>query len=67
MPPERRRERKCPSCGSTALARGKRVDGWAVVVPPEQDKGRETRLAPFSDICRDCGMVTLYVRIGEVK
>lgn len=67
MPAERRRGRKCPSCGGTAIARGSRVDGWAVVVPPEDEKGRETRLAPFSDVCRDCGMVTLYVRIGEAK
>jgi len=67
MPDERRRARNCPSCGGKEVLRGNRIDGWAITVPARQGQVRGMRLAPFSDVCLDCGMVTLYVRIAEAK
>lgn len=67
MPEDRRRERRCPSCGGTQLLRARRVDGWSVTVPATEEGPRDVRLAPFADVCYDCGMVTLFVRIADAR
>lgn len=66
MSSERRRARRCPSCDSDSLMRGTRIEGWTIAVPPEGESSATTELPPYADVCRDCGMVSLFVRVGEI-
>jgi uncharacterized protein (DUF433 family) len=67
MTKERRRERHCPSCGGKRVVRGTRIDGWAIAVPLKRGEEHPVSLTPFADVCPDCGMITLFVRIGDAR
>jgi hypothetical protein len=66
MSSERRRTRRCPSCDSDSLMRGTRIEGWTIAVSPEGDSSTAAHLPPYADVCRDCGLVCLFVRVAEI-
>jgi predicted RNA-binding Zn-ribbon protein involved in translation (DUF1610 family) len=61
----RRRPRVCPSCGGDTIVRGEQVEGVSVSVSPTSEAGPGASMPAYSDVCHDCGMVMLYVRVGE--
>ena len=67
MPKERRRSRKCPSCGGESIVRGSEVQGIGVTVTPQTEVSSAVTLPAYSDICYDCGLVSLFVRVGKFK
>ena len=63
--PERRRERRCPSCGRDNVVRGPKVEGVAVPLPHASEGGNPVTTDAYADVCYDCGMVTMFVRLSE--
>jgi hypothetical protein len=63
---ERRRERRCPSCGGASMIRGCRVPGVQLQVVRENGERRSGLIALYSDVCVDCGLTSFYARRGEV-
>jgi hypothetical protein len=62
---DRRRPRTCPGCGGGNILRGSRVEGVSIsLVPPTEDSDAVV-VPAYSDVCYDCGMVTLFARIGH--
>jgi len=43
------------------------MDGCVVTVSTEGNTARELRLPAFADVCEDCGMVTLFIRVAEAR
>lgn len=41
------------------------MDGVSLLVSPESEGGSGASVPAYSDVCYDCGMVMLYVRIGK--
>ena len=64
---ERRRPRLCPSCRGERIIRGPMVEGMSVSLAPATEEGPAVCVPVYSDICGDCGMVTLFVRVREAK
>jgi hypothetical protein len=62
---ERRRKRVCPSCGESKMVRGQRVEGVAVCLAPRTEEAPAVTVPAYCDVCYGCGMVTLFVRVGE--
>jgi|GEM_PF-2917480 len=60
----RRRPRRCPSCGGNNVGRGHQVEGIMITLVPASGGAPAVTVPAFSDICRDCGMVMLFVRLG---
>jgi hypothetical protein len=60
--PERRRFRACGSCWSDRMIRGTKVEGVTIEVAPAVQNGRAVTLPVYANICRECGMVSLFVR-----
>ena len=65
MPKEQRRPRRCPSCGGGNIVRGSEVQGISVTVTPQTEVSSAVTVPAYSDICYDCGLVSLFVRVGE--
>lgn len=65
MGAERRRERKCPGCSGTNIARGTQVEGIAVCLVPPTEESEAVTVPVYSDVCYQCGMVTLFARVGS--
>lgn len=65
--PERRRPRTCPSCGGDLIVRGPQVEGVAVQLAPATEEGPGVSVPAYSDVCYDCGMVCLFVRVSHTK
>jgi ribosomal protein S27AE len=63
---ERRRKRKCPSCGSAGMIRGCRVPGVQLQIVREDSGQRSGLIALYSDVCVDCGLTSFYARRGDV-
>ena len=63
MPEERRRPRKCPSCGGDKILRGWQVPGIEVQRVPPSEAGPAVLAEVYSDYCQECGMVLLYTRL----
>jgi len=63
---ERRRKRRCPSCGGTSTIRGCRVPGVQLQIVREDGEQRSGLIALYSDVCVDCGLTSFYARRGEV-
>ena len=63
---ERRRKRRCPSCGSTSTIRGCRVPGVQLQIVRDDGQRRSGLIALYSDVCVDCGLTSFYARRGEV-
>ena len=59
---QRRRERRCPSCGGSSIRRGGEVEGVAVHLVPPTEMSMAITVPAYSDICNDCGLVMLFVR-----
>lgn len=57
---ERRRFRTCPVCGGKNILRGQMVPHLQVTVGRHSDDPREAPV--FSNVCRNCGSVTFFVR-----
>jgi len=64
---ERRRARRCPSCGGANIMRGMQIEGVQIPLVRATEEGPAVAVPAYSDICGECGMVTLYVRVGEQK
>ena len=63
---ERRRLRTCPSCWSDRLVRAGKVEGMTIASgPPKAEGGAAIRVPVYANICRDCGMVSLFARHEE--
>jgi hypothetical protein len=62
---ERRRRRRCPSCGGEKMTRGREVEGVLVKLASPAEDSEEVAVPAYSDVCGECGLVTLFVRIGE--
>jgi len=60
--PERRRQRSCPTCGATRLIRGWQTSGLMVHMTDSVTEG----VRVFADCCLECGLVSFYVRFGEL-
>jgi hypothetical protein len=67
MSAERRRNRNCPSCGGTNLRRESRVPGWTVPTSPSEEVEQALHLNPYCDVCNDCGLLSLYVRLSDTE
>jgi hypothetical protein len=65
VPTERRRARTCPSCGGSNIVRGREVEGLSICLVPATEESPEVTLPAYSDICYECGLVSLFVRIGH--
>lgn len=61
---ERRRERRCPSCGGKSIMRGGQVEGVSVPLAPPTEISAPVAVPAYCDICGDCGMVMLFIRAG---
>jgi hypothetical protein len=59
---ERRRQRSCPSCGASRLTRGRQTSGLMVHMTDSVIEG----VRVFADCCLECGLVSFYVRLGEL-
>jgi hypothetical protein len=64
VPKERRRRRRCPSCGGEKITRGREVDGLLVTLVPQTEVSEAVDVPVYSDVCGECGLVTLFARIG---
>jgi hypothetical protein len=62
---ERRRRRTCPSCRGTNVIRGPKVGGLAIPLPHTGEGGKTLTADAYADVCYDCGMVTMFVRLSE--
>jgi ribosomal protein S27AE len=63
---ERRRKRKCPSCGGAGMIRGCRVPGVQLQIVREDSGQRSGLIALYSDVCVDCGLTSFYARRDDV-
>jgi hypothetical protein len=63
---ERRRKRRCPSCGGSSMIRACRVPGVQLQIVREDSGRRSGLIALYSDVCVDCGLTSFYARRGEV-
>ena len=63
---ERRRARKCPSCGGSSMIRACKVPGVQLQIVREDSGSRSGLIALYSDVCVDCGLTSFYARRGEV-
>jgi hypothetical protein len=61
---ERRRPRRCPSCGGDKIVRGTVVEGVRVTLAPATEVSEAVTVPAYSDTCGECGLVTLFVRTG---
>lgn len=64
MTQERRKARRCPGCGGGNIGRGHQVEGVSIVLAPAEPESPAVTAPAYSDVCRDCGMVLLFVRLG---
>jgi len=64
---ERRRFRTCHSCWSDRVIRSSRVDGVTVSVGPLVPDGPVATAPLYANVCRECGMVMLFVRLAEAE
>jgi hypothetical protein len=62
---ERRRIRSCPSCGGNNIVRGSEVQGVTVTMAPATEDSAAVRVPAYCDVCYECGMLTLFVRVSE--
>ena len=62
---ERRRERRCPSCRGANVMRGPQVGGVVVPLPHASEGRQPVTTDAYADVCYDCGMVTMFVRLSE--
>ena len=60
---ERRRRRRCPSCGGEKIVRGREVEGIRIGLVPQTEVSEPVVASVYSDICGECGMVTLFARV----
>ncbi len=63
---ERRRQRKCPSCGGTSMIRACRVPGVQLQIVTGEGQHRSGLIGLYSDVCVDCGLTSFYARRAEV-
>ena len=63
---ERRRARKCSSCGGSSMIRACKVPGVQLQIVREDSGSRSGLIALYSDVCVDCGLTSFYARRGEV-
>jgi len=63
---ERRRKRKCPSCGGSSMIRACRVPGVQLQIVRDDGGQRSGLIGLYSDVCVDCGLTSFYARRGEV-
>jgi ribosomal protein S27AE len=63
---ERRRARKCPSCGGSSMIRACKVPGVQLQIVREDSGSRSGLIGLYSDVCVDCGLTSFYARRGEV-
>ena len=63
---DRRRHRKCPSCGGRSMIRGCRVPGVQLQIVAHESGRRSGLIGLYSDVCMDCGLTSFYARRGEV-
>jgi hypothetical protein len=63
----RRRPRQCPSCSSRNIARGEEAQGVRIRMNSVRAGEPGADAPAYADICGDCGMVTLYVRVRDVE
>lgn len=63
---ERRRQRTCPSCGTTSMIRGCRVPGVSIQVLTDDGQQRSSPIGLYSDVCMECGLTHFYARRNEV-
>jgi len=61
---ERRRRRRCPSCGGEMIVRGGLVEGVLVMLVPQTELSERVISPVYSDTCGDCGLVMLYARVA---
>jgi hypothetical protein len=59
---ERRRRRRCPSCGGEKIVRGGPVQGVRIALTPPTELSEAVTAPAYADVCAECGMVTLYTR-----
>ena len=64
---ERRRLRNCASCWSDQIVRGTKVEGMAIPLGPGAQNGGAGTAPVYANVCCECGMVTLFVRISELS
>jgi len=62
---DRRRARSCPGCGGSSIVRGTEVEGVAVTMVPPTEESAAVRVPAYCDVCYQCGMLTLFVRVSE--
>jgi hypothetical protein len=65
MGDERRRPRRCPSCGSDRIVRGGPAEGIGITMTPATEEGPAVMLPAYVDACADCGLVSLFVRAEQ--
>lgn len=63
---ERRRQRRCPSCGGSGMIRGCKVPGVDLQLIGQGGEQRSGLIGLYSDVCIDCGFTSFYARRGEV-
>jgi ribosomal protein S27AE len=63
---DRRRKRRCPSCGGTSMIRGCRVPGVQLQIVKDDGERLSGLIALYSDVCVECGLTSFYARRGEV-
>jgi hypothetical protein len=63
---ERRRERRCPSCGGASMIRGCKVPGVQLQIVTGEGEQRSGLIGLYSDVCVDCGLTSFYARRAEV-
>lgn len=64
---ERRRQRKCPSCGGSSMIRGCRLPGVQIQIVSHEGGRRSGLISLYSDVCMDCGLTSFYARRAEVE
>ncbi len=64
---ERRKQRRCPSCGGHDLIRGWAVGNATISALVTREGEVAAPLTPYADICTDCGMVSLFVRLDDIR
>jgi hypothetical protein len=47
--------------------RGPQAKGLGIPLAPPGGHKRAAPVPAYSDVCYDCGMVTLFVRVSDVK
>jgi ribosomal protein S27AE len=63
---ERRRQRRCPSCGATGMIRGCRVPGVQIQVITDEGDRISGPISLYSDVCVECGLTSFYARRDDV-